>query len=124
MQMQNIEVYILSYKHTSQSLKVSFDEIFKTDSIEEIGKNAVKVIPGEAGFRTDCLKIWIYNTKDIISQTSIVVSCPSGICLQSIPRYSFVCNLMGNMQKSWIINKVQTKKFLNFTKCKCDLQFI
>ena len=40
----------------------------------------VKVIPGEAGFRTDCFKICVYNTKDIILLTSIVVSCPSGIC--------------------------------------------
>ena len=39
-----------------------------------------KVIPGEAGFRTDCFKIWVYNTKDILLLTSIVVSCPSGIC--------------------------------------------
>ena len=44
----------------------------------------LKVIPGEAGFRTDCFKIWVYNTKDIILLTSIVVSCPSGICLLSI----------------------------------------
>ena len=43
-----------------------------------------KVIPGEAGFRTDCFKIWVYNTKDIILLTSIIVSCPSGICLLSI----------------------------------------
>ena len=39
-----------------------------------------KVIPGEAGFTTDCFKIWVYNTKDIILLTSIVVSCSSGIC--------------------------------------------
>ena len=31
---------------------------------------------------------------------------------------------MGNMQKSSIIEKLQTKKFLNFPKCKCDVQFI
>ena len=44
----------------------------------------IKVIPGEAGFRTDCFKIWVYNTKDILLLTSIVVSCPSSICLLSI----------------------------------------
>ena len=43
-----------------------------------------KVIPGEAGFRTDCFKIRVYKTKDIILLTSIIVSCPSGICLLSI----------------------------------------
>ena len=83
----------------------------------------LKVIPGEAGFRTDCFKIWVYNTKDIILQTSIVASCPS-VYLNKFPRYSFICNLIGNMQKSLIIKKVQTKKFLNFPKCKCGLQFI
>ena len=46
------------------------------------------------------------------------------VYLNKFPRYSFVCNLMGNMQKSWIIKKVQTKKFLNFPNCKCGLQFI
>ena len=50
----------------------------------EMQKNYFKVIPGEAGFRTDCFKIWVYNTKDIILLTSIVVSCPPGICLLSI----------------------------------------
>ena len=44
--------------------------------------------------------------------------------MQQFPRYSFVCNLKGNMQKSWIIKKVQTKKFLNFPKCNCGFQFI
>ena len=44
----------------------------------------LKVIPGEAGFRTDCFKIWVYNTKDIILQTSTVASCPPGMCLLSI----------------------------------------
>ena len=46
------------------------------------------------------------------------------VYLNKFPRYSFVCNLMGNMQKSWIIKKVQTKKFLNFPKYKFGLQFI
>ena len=46
------------------------------------------------------------------------------VYLNEFLRYSFVCNLMGNMQKSWIFKKVQTKKFLNFPKWKCDLQFI
>ena len=31
---------------------------------------------------------------------------------------------MGNMPKSWIIKKVQTKKFLNFPKCKFGLHLI
>ena len=44
----------------------------------------IKVIRGEAGFRTDCFKIWVYNTNDIILQTSIVASYPSVICLLSI----------------------------------------
>ena len=46
------------------------------------------------------------------------------VYLKKFPRYSFVCNIMRKMQKSWIIKKVQTKKFLNFRKCKCGLQFI
>ena len=47
------------------------------------------------------------------------------VYLNKYPRYSFICNLMGNMQKSEIFfKKVQTKKFLNFPKWKCDLQFI
>ena len=46
------------------------------------------------------------------------------VYLNKFPRYSFVCNLMGNMQKSWIFKQVQTKKFLNFPKWKFDLQFI
>ena len=46
------------------------------------------------------------------------------VYLNKFPRYSFVCNRIGNMQKSWIIKKLLSKKFLNFPKCKCDLQFI
>ena len=46
------------------------------------------------------------------------------VYLNKFPRYRFVCNLMENMQKSWIMKKVQTKKFLNLPKCKCGLQFI
>ena len=44
----------------------------------------LKVIPGEAGFGIDCFKIWVYHTKEIIFQTPIVVSCPSGLWLPSI----------------------------------------
>ena len=29
---------------------------------------------------------------------------------------------MGIMQKSWIVKKLRTKKFVKFSKCKCDLK--
>ena len=46
------------------------------------------------------------------------------IYLNKFPGYSFTCNHMANTQKSWIVKKLQTKKFLNFSKYKCDVQFI
>ena len=59
-------------------LELSHGKVFR------LQVHRLKVIPGEAGFRTDCLKILVYNTKEIILQTSIVVSFSSGLRLPSI----------------------------------------
>ena len=77
----------LRWGEVNSLFNVTFNDISTTNVMAQRctgGLGFFKVIPGEAGFRTDCFKIWVYNMKDIILLTSIVVSCPSGICLLSI----------------------------------------